>query len=198
MVRTTRVDAINEMLTLIGVNTIASLDDPLRQDVIAAEQTLDESLKMLAVQNSFYNTFEDVTLDTDVNGFIYISDDIYNVELKGDGVTKALIKGDRVYNHTDKTFVWDGPQEFEVQYYLDFADLPEVVMRYIIHAAARKLYLKLFGPSQHLQYLVGEEKMHYDIWQRWEADQADLNMLNTYDSFRVWGSPRRAGRNSRR
>lgn len=198
MSRTTRIEAINEMLSLIGVNTVASLDDPVRQDAIAAEQTLDEVLKHIATQSYFHNIYEKVTLTPDTDGFIYISDDIYNVELVDDAITQVIIKGDRLYNLTDKTFEWSGPKKFEVQYYLEFTDLPEVIKRYAIMAGARRLYLKLFGPSQHLNALAFEERMAFDIWQRWEFDQGDYNVLTQYDTYRTWKSPRMGGRNSRR
>lgn len=198
MAKTTRIDAINQALTYIGVNTVASLDDPVRQDVIATEQTLDEVLKHVATQSNFHNVYEEVTLTPDSEGFIYVSDDIYNVELVDDAATQVIIKGDRVYNITDKTFVFNSPTKFEVQYYLDFDDLPEVVKIYVVMSTARRVYLKLFGPSATLQTLAFEEKMAYDVWQRWEFDQGDYNVLSNYDTFKVWAAPRRAGRNSRR
>ena len=198
MSRTTRIDAINEMLSLIGVNTIASLDDPLRQDAISAEQTLDEVLKHIAVQECFHNIYEKVTLTPDSEGFIYVTEDIYNVELVDDPSTQVIIKGDRLYNLSDKTFVWNGAKEFEVQYYLEFTDLPEIIKRYAIMSGARRLYLKLFGPSQHLNALAFEERLAYDMWQRWEFDQGDYNVLRQYDTYRTWKSPRMGGRNSRR
>lgn len=198
MARTTRIDAINEVLTLVGINTVADLSDPVRQDVIAAEQTMDEMLRHIAAQSNFYNTYEKVTLTPDSNGYIYAPTDVYNVQLVSHPYDQVLIKGDRVYNLTEKTFVFSGPTEFEVEYYLEFSDLPEQVVRYLIAATARKLYFKLFGPSANLQVLAADEKMAYDLWQRWEYDQGDYNMLAHPDTLRTWYTPRRAGRNSRR
>ena len=85
-----------------------------------------------------------------------------------------------------------------VTYYLDFTDLPEQVMRYVIQTTARRLYLKLFGVTSQYQALAVEEKIAYDTWMRWEYDSMDANMLGHPDVLRVWDSPRRAGRNSRR
>ena len=183
---------------MVGINTVASLDDPVRQDVISAEQTLDEVLRHIASETHFYNTYEKVTLTPDSNGFIYVSDDIYNVQLLTNPYDQVVIKGDRVYNLTEKTFVWSKPTEFEVVYYLEFSDLPEQTVRYVIASTARKLYFKLFGPSANLQVLAGEEKMYYDMWKRWEYDQGDYNLLNNSDVRRVWYNPRSTSRKSRR
>ena len=193
MTRTTKIDAINEILSLVGINTVASLDDPVRQDVIAAEETLNQTLKHIATQNNYYNRYEEVEYIPDSNGYIYVPNDVYDVELI-DITKQVVIKGDRIFNITDKTFVWTKKEKFEVTYYLDFTDLPEVVMRYVINAAARTLYLKLFGPSAHLQVLAAESKLAYDIWQRWEYDSMDANMLAGNDVIRTWASPRRTGR----
>lgn len=193
MTRTTKIDAINEILSLVGINTVASLDDPVRQDVIAAEETLNQTLKHIATQNNYYNRYEEVEYTPDVNGYIYVPNDVYDAELI-DPTRQAVIKGDRIFNITDKTFVWTKKEKFEVTYYLDFTDLPEVVMRYVIYASARTLYLKLFGPSAHLQVLAAESKLAYDVWQRWEYDSMDGNMLAGYDVIRTWASPRRSGR----
>ena len=198
--RTTRIDAINEALTLVGLNTVASLDDPVRQDVISAEETLDQLLKQVATHNSYYNRYAKVEFTADSEGYIYVPADVYDIESIEDPLVQVVIKGDKLWNLTDNTFVWTagGKYTFSVTYFLDFTDLPEQVMRYVITATARRLYLKLFGVTSQLQALAVEEKIAYDAWQRWEYDSMDANMLAHPDSQRVWLSPRRAGRNSRR
>ena len=200
MSRTLRIDAINEILTSVGINTVASLDDPQRQDVIAAEQTLDEVLKHIATQDNFFNRYGKVEFDPDTNGFLLLPEDVYDVEYTESQDIQVLIKYNPtandycVFNLTDKTFVWDDSVVLDVTYYLTFEDLPEVVKRYVIASTARKLYLKLFGPSTHLQILAADEKIAYDILQRWEFDSGDYNMLNSPDVSRIWNTPRRMGR----
>ena len=198
MSRTTQLDAINEVLSLVGMSTVVSLDDPTRQDTIAAEQTLQEVLKHIGTQNSYYNTVVDVEFFTDSEGFIYVTDDVYDVEYLN-STQQVVLKGDRIYNLTKKTFVWDAASvDFQVTYFLTFTDLPEVVKRYVISATASRLYLKLFGASTQLNYLIGEEKLTYDIMQRWEFDAMDANVLAHPEVVRIWGSPRRGGNRNRR
>ena len=198
--RTTKIDAINEALTLVGINEVASLEDPVRQDVIQAEETLDQVLKHIATLNSYYNRYAEVEFTPDSDGFIYVPDDVYDIEYIKSPRIQVVIKGNKLWNLTDKTFVWDigSTYKFSVTYYLEFSDLPEQVMRYVIMATARRLYLKLFGVTSQLQALTLEEKMAWDIWQKWEQDSMDANLLMHPDVFRIWDSPRRAGRNFRR
>ena len=121
--RTTRIDAINEVLTLVGLNTVASLDDPVRQDVISAEETLDQALKQVATQNNYYNRYEEVEFTPDSDGFIWVPNDVYDIESITNPLVQVVIKGEKLWNLTDKTFVWDtgSTYKFSVTYYSNHA-----------------------------------------------------------------------------
>ena len=136
---------------------------------------------------------EKVTLTPDINDDIIITSDIYDVELR-DSSKQVIVKNGKLYNLTDNTFSFTSTEEADITYYLAIEDLPEVVKRYVLSSAARKLYLKLFGPSVHLQVLAEEEKMAYNTLQRSEMESADLNMVNHFDRKTIWQFSRR-GRN---
>ena len=190
----TTLDAINEILSMVGVATIADLSDPQRQDALQAQQTLDEVLHQVATTRNYYNRYEKVTLTPDASNEIIIADEVFDVELYND-VRQVVVKDGKLYDLTNKTYEFTQSVEADITYYLEFEDLPEVIKRYIVQSTARKLYLKLFGPSTHLQVLASEEKMAYDTMQRWELESLDANMVYHSDRLRVWSSPRRTGRN---
>ena len=190
----TTLDAINEVLTMVGVAAVADLSDPQRQDALAAQQTLNEVLHQVATTRQYFNRYEKVTLTPDTSNEIIIADEVFDVELYNDS-RQVIIKNGKLYELTNKTYEFTSDVEADVTYYLEITDMPEVIKRYIIQATARKLYLKLFGPSAHLQILAAEEKMAYDTMQRWELESSDANMLNHADRLRVWAIPRRVGRN---
>jgi len=195
----TKLDAINEALSLVGIAEVADLSDPQRQDALKAQTTFDEVLHQVGTVNQFYNRYEEVELVPDSSNQIVIADDVFDVELY-DSTDKVIPKRNadgnmRLYNKTKQTFEFTGNTKVYITYHLEFEDLPEVVKRYVIMVTARKLYLKLFGPSPHLQVLQAEEKMAYDTMQRWELDSTDANMLAHPDRLRVWSAPRRTGRN---
>ena len=190
-----KLDVINEVLTMIGVAEVEDLVAVTRQDVLAASGTLDQTLHQIATTRNYYNRYEKVELTPNVSDEIDIADDVFDVELRDDD-RQVIIKNAKLYDLTNNTYTFtDETVEADITYYLALEDLPEVVKRYVVMATARKLYLKLFGPSAHLQVLAAEEKMAYDTMQRWEFESMDANMLNHYDRLRVWASPRRIGRN---
>ena len=195
----TKLDAINEALSLVGVAEVADLSDPQRQDALKAQSTFDEVLHQVGTVYQHYNQYEEIEFTPDSNNQIVIPDEVFDVELyqnTDEVVIKRNSDGNlRLFNQTENTFEFTGTTKATVTYYLEFEDLPEVVKRYVTQATARKLYLKLFGPSPHLQVLQAEEKMAYDTMQRWEVDSTDANMLAHPDRLRVWSAPRRTGRN---
>lgn len=192
MTTTTKLLAINEILSLVGINTVADLTEPLRQDVLQALQTFDEVLRQLATTRNYFNRYEKITLTPDVNKEIIITSDIYDVELRDSNI-QAVIRDGKLYNLSDNTYTFESTVEADVSYYLDIDNIPEVVKRYVLSTAARKLYFKLFGPSAHLQVLAEEERMAYSTFQRWELESADLNMINHVDRKRIWQFSRKGG-----
>jgi hypothetical protein len=192
MTTTTKLLAINEILSLVGINTVADLTDPARQDVLQALQTFDEVLRQLATTRNYFNRYAKITLTPDINKEILITSDIYDVELSDSNI-QVVIKNGKLYNLSDNTYLFDNSEEADVSYYLDIDSIPEVVKRYVLTTTARKLYFKLFGPSTHLQVLVEEEKMAYSTFQRWELESADLNMISHVDRRRIWQFSRKGG-----
>jgi len=189
----TELAVINEALAMCGIATVADLVSPTRQDVIKAQETLTEVLHMIATTRNYYNRYEKITLTPNVSDEIDIADDVFDVELRDDS-RQVIVKNAKLYDLTNNTFTFtDSSVEADVTYHLGLDDLPEVIKRYVTYALARKLYLKLFGPSPHLQVLAAEEKMAYDTMQRWELESMDANMINHVDRRRIWDSPRRAG-----
>jgi|TARA_R100001530_G_scaffold64158_1_gene46122 hypothetical protein len=193
MVKQTELDAVNEVLSLVGIGEIADLTAPLRQDALQASATLSQGLMEIATTRNYYNRYEDITLTRDTDNKIPIAANVYDVELRNSN-KQVVIKNNFLYNLTDNTFVFDSSLKADITYYLQFVELPEVVKRYLTMKTARKLYLKLFGVSPHLQALAMEEKMAYDVWQRYEDESGDLNILNHFDVHNIWYGARQGGR----
>jgi hypothetical protein len=192
MVKQTELDSVNEVLSLVGLGQIADLTAPLRQDALQASSTLSEGLMEIATTRNYYNRYEDITLTRDTDDKIPIAANVYDVELRNSN-KQVVIKNDLLYNLTDNTFVFPSNPKADITYYLQFVELPEVVKRYLTMKTARKLYLKLFGVSPHLQALAMEEKMAYDVWQRWEDESGDLNMFGHADVHNIWYGSRQGG-----
>tara|TARA_R110000751_G_scaffold104383_1_gene199853 strand:+ start:68 stop:667 length:600 start_codon:yes stop_codon:yes gene_type:complete len=192
MAKQTELDSVNEVLSLVGLGQIADLTAPLRQDALQASSTLSEGLMEIATTRNYYNRYEDITLTRDIDNKIPIPEDVYDVELRNSN-KQVVIRDNFLYNLTDNTYVFSSNPKADITYYLQFVELPEVVKRYLTMKTARKLYLKLFGVSPHLQALAVEERMAYDTWQRWEDESGDLNLFNHGDVHNIWYSTRQGG-----
>jgi hypothetical protein len=193
MVRMTRIAGINQALSMCGLGQVANLDDPQRQDALQADTTLDEVLREVAADRRYYNFIEDVDLTPDVDGFITLGSDIYDVELR-ESEDQVVIRDDKLFNLSENTDVFDaGTYACDITYYLSFTELPEAAKQYIIAKVARKLYTKLFGATPHLSLLVQEERVMLNELNRFEAEAEDHNLLNHRDAMSVWLRPRLGG-----
>ena len=73
---TTKLEAINIMLSCIGHNAINTLEGVKSAFITTAENILDSETKRVQLQSYDFNTEEDYPLTPDVDGFIKIPDNV--------------------------------------------------------------------------------------------------------------------------
>jgi hypothetical protein len=137
---TTKLEAINTMLSIIGETPVNSLSGQAVASVKIAENTLNEALRDIQGESWHFNTSKDVTLVRDLDGRIPLSPSVARVEV--DRVqnpdVEVVKRGDYLYDTKAQTNVFaKNIVKAYVTYLLDFDELPEAAKRYAMIRAGR-------------------------------------------------------------
>jgi hypothetical protein len=145
----TELDAINIILSTIGEAPVNSLSGVLPGDVAVARNTLREVTREVQLMGWHFNTEEDFPLPLRPDGEIAIPAKVAAVyPPEGDLGLDVTIRGDRLYDRTNHTFTFTGPQKLTVKLLLPFDDLPEAFKWFITVRAARQFQSRTVGSGE--------------------------------------------------
>ena len=131
----TELEAVNVLLTTIGEQPINSLSGNQTTDVSIARQVLTEVSREVQSQGWHFNTEPDVTLVPDsTNKNITVPIDVARIDSK---YANVVIRGDKLFDVEERTFVFQDNLKCDIIYFHDFLDLPHVAKKYITSRAAR-------------------------------------------------------------
>lgn len=135
---TTKLSAVNEMMSVIGESAIITLDNIGLTVAADAKKQLDTTSRQVQIQGWRFNTDENKALVRNVDGYILLP--ISTLDFKVCGQSSHLDLTERagkVYNRVEQTFVFTETVYCDVIKLLDFEDLPETARYYITIKAAR-------------------------------------------------------------
>lgn len=147
IVPTTRLEAVNELLSIIGEAPVTSLSGDLTVDVVTADATLSQVLKDVLAQGWYFNTEHDYPLSRNDDDEILIPADIIHADVNplSGSQLKVVIRGGKLYDLTEHTTEFEDDVELTVVRLLDFEDLPISAKSYITHRASRLFQAKMLG-----------------------------------------------------
>jgi hypothetical protein len=187
MIETSRLQAVNTMLTCIGEIPVSTLTGPTSSDVMISQQILDEVCRDLMSRSWSWNTVRKQTLIPDVNGKVSIPSSWVRV----DHPTKDYAKqGSFLYDREKETDIFSGPvTELEAVRLLEWEDMPEPARRYCMIRAGRTLAARLVGSEKLVMFTDRDELQAFMVLREFEAEQADYNIFNNQDvayNLRRW------------
>jgi hypothetical protein len=188
----TELEAVNEILSVLGEAPVSALGDPenpVIAEVSAALNALHMVSRSLQNQGYSFNTEHDYTLSPDGDGFIQLPLNVIRADVDPwgpDCIMDVVVRGGRLYNRTDHTFVFTDPIQASLVLLLEFDELPEAARQYIMIKAARKLQDKTLG-SRDLHVYTTQDELEAKLdFLSAEADDADFNILfKDPDNFRI-------------
>ena len=186
---TTKLEAVNTMLTSIGEQPIQNLNDLAGlSDASIAEQILDNVSRAIQSRGWIFNTDLDVQMPVDQYGEIKLSPDILRVDTTSrvrDGDTDIVERGRKLYDRQKQTFVFTTKVTVNQIKLLIFEDLPEPARRYISIRASRIFHDRVVGSGELHRFYQEDEMNAWQALLEYEGDVADYNIFDNYDVFRV-------------
>ena len=186
---TTKLEAVNTMLTSIGEQPIQNLNDLAGlSDASIAEQILDNVSRAVQSRGWVFNT--DIGIKKPPNQYNEI--DLAPSELRVDTQSRVregdkdyVERGRKLYDRVKNTFKFDGAITLNIIKLLTFDDLPEPARRYIAIRSARIFHDRVVGAGELHRFYQEDEFGAYQALLEYEGDVADYNIFDNYDVYRV-------------
>ena len=192
MSTTTKLNAINTMLSTVGEAPVNNLTGSVTADVRLAESILDEISREVQSSSWHFNTEKDVSLLPNSNDEVSLASNVVRVDLEDDNVDvnyDIVVRGSKLYNRKTQTYTITATLKYTVVYLLDWDDLPETAKRYIMIRAARIYQDRLLGSEKISAFTRTDEQAAFISLREFEMDTSDLSIWDNYDVARIIDRP---------
>jgi len=185
MAGTTKLDAVNIMLSAIGEAPVSSLSSGLIEAEIA-ETILDTVDREVQSMGWHFNTELNKSFAQDTNGQILLPADI----LKADATLVAnspdlVQRGLKMYDRKNHTFNIGVNVGLDVVVQLEFADVPEVAKRYMVLRATRIFQDRVVGSATLHGFHEKDENRALMELREFDKSADDDNIFDNYDTFSI-------------
>lgn len=185
MAQTTKLDAVNTMLSAIGEAPVNSLSSGLVEAEIA-ETILNTVDREVQSEGWHFNTEYKKSFAQDTNGEIPLGNDVLRADAHLDANSKDLVqRGLRMYDRKNHTFAIKQAVTLDVVVQLDFEDMPEVAKRYVTLKATRIFQDRVVGSNTLHDFQERDEQMALMQLKEFDARTDDNNIFDNYDVFKV-------------
>jgi hypothetical protein len=149
---TTKLEAINTMLSCIGQAPLNTLNGTKSYFTIAAEHILEDEVKRFQLQGWDFNSEDDYQLNPDINNKIVIPPNLIMVKFPTLYKNRYVVREGKLYDKFEHTYDIPKPIRCSVIWCFDFEDLPEVAKEYAKISAAYKFVKRELGAEKTTQY----------------------------------------------
>ena len=182
---TTKLEAVNIMLSTIGENPVNTLTSGL-VDAELAETILGSVSKAVQSEGWAFNTEKKVSYSADTNGHILLPANILRADATVEADALDLVqRGLKMYDKKNHTYVINKAVNLDIIIELDFEILPEVARRYITLKSARIFQDRVVGSETLHQFNQEDEFFAYSQLKDFEADSEDISIFDNNSVYSV-------------
>jgi hypothetical protein len=191
MALTTKLEAVNTMISVIGeapVNSLGVGTGFIPVSVSQAESVLDETTKAVQSEGWHFNTEHEYPLTPDaVTKRIKLPGNTLSVDLDPQIYTDSdpVQRGRKLYdrkNHTDK---WSKEVKASIIFELDFDELPEQFRHYITVKSARIFASRFLGNREIEGFALRDEIEAKARAIESDSENSDRTIFDSYSVLRV-------------
>ena len=187
---TTKLEAVNSMLSTIGEAPVNSLQSGL-VDAETAETILNEVSRSVQAHGWNFNLELDYSVPADTSGNVILPSDIIRADL-AQSETKYrsskeeyVQRGNKMYDKVKHSFNIGKTLKLDVVVLLDFEECPEVARRYITVKAARIFQERVVGSDSLSAMNRNDEQEALFALREMEGDNGDYNIFDDYGTASV-------------
>tara|TARA_R100001198_G_C5209805_1_gene195614 strand:- start:582 stop:1217 length:636 start_codon:yes stop_codon:yes gene_type:complete len=183
---TSRLDAVNVMLSSIGEAPVNSLTSGL-EDAELAETILESVNRETQSKGWIFNTDLKIKLTRNVsNNHIELPNNYIRVDTRNllrSSKKDIVERGRKLYDRISNSYVFSDDIVVDAVILLDFADIPEVARRYITIRSARIFQDRVLSSPNIHGFQMQDEQQAFIELQDYQAETADFNIFDNYDTF---------------
>lgn len=185
MTATTKLEAVNVMLSTIGESPVNSLTSGLVEAEVAAV-ILDSTSKAVQSEGWHFNRESGLPFAPDPSGFINLPNNILHADATLKHNSRDLVqRGSKMYDKKNHTYIIKETVELDVILSLKFEELPEAARRYINIKAARVFQDRILGSDTIHGFTERDELAAYYNLKELEGDAEDYNIFDHPSVTRV-------------
>ena len=187
---TTKLEAVNSMLSTIGEAPVNSLSSGL-VDAETAETVLNEVSRDVQSTGWNFNSEPDYTIAADSGGNVVLPSEIVRADLANSETkfrsakNEYVQRGNKMYDKIKHTFNIAKSLKLDVVVLLDFETLPEVARRYIAVKASRLFQERVVGSDTLSTMNRQDEQTALFALREMEGDNGDYNIFDDYSTASV-------------
>lgn len=185
MAGTTKLDAVNTMLSAIGEAPVSSLSSGLIEAEIAETilNTVDREVQSMGWH---FNRELNKSFAQDTNGHIILPADILQADatLVANG-PNLVQRGLKMYDRKNHTFNIGVNVALDVVVQLEFADVPEVAKRYMVLRATRIFQDRVVGSATLHGFHEKDENRALMELREFDKSADDDNIFDNYDTYSI-------------
>ncbi len=181
---TSKLDAVNVMLSSIGIAPVTELDTN-NPELDIAVRTLDQVVYEICSEGWNFNTENGYTLTPDLLGYIEIPSDVismssYRLHTLPDTLDLVERQG-KLYDKRSHSFVFNGPVSLSLVWSVPYEELPGPFRSYATQRAARVFAGRSQGSEAMVQFNGADELLLRNSCLEYECNTARTTMSQTRD-----------------
>lgn len=186
---TTKLEAVNSMLSVIGEAPVSSLESGLL-DAVDAERILNEVSREVQSMGWNFNTEKNFPAAADsTSGEIVLADEIVRADLSKtkyrSSTAEYVQRGNKIYDKVKHSFNIGKTLNLDIVKLLDFTDIPEVARRYITVRASRIFQERILGSDTLSSMNRTDEQNALFALREMEGDNGDYNIFDDSGTYSI-------------
>ena len=179
-----KLSAVNIVLSNIGQAPVTLIDNDNPMVVMAAN-IIDEVTNNLQAEGWSFNTERNYPFTPDSTGNIQIPENVLQIDSGYYSDLDVVQRQGKLYDKRTHSYKFEGKQELNVIWLIDFDDMPDAFKNYVAMRAANLYAGRAVGSAEAAKFGEREEFAARAAMLEYETQQGDYNMLGTADNLNV-------------
>jgi|DEB0MinimDraft_4_1074332.scaffolds.fasta_scaffold16746_2 hypothetical protein len=181
---TTKLDAVNQMLSYIGSSAVNTIDND-NPEIYSAVSILDEVTRSVLSEGWDFNSEQKYPFNPDsVTGEISIPSNLLYFEANLEEHTndyQLVVRDGKMYDKKDHTYVFTEQVKCDVVWSTEFEDLPQAFKEYVTARAGRNFQARFVGSKETYELIVQDEQLLRAACIEYDTRTSNPNVFGTRD-----------------
>lgn len=184
---TTKLEAVNVMMTSIGETPVNTITAATTTDVSIAISILDNVNREVQSVGWHFNSDQDYQLTPNTSNQIELPSNCLRIDTSGESANKDYVERARkLWDRKKHTYtLTDEIVYVDIVWFLDFTEIPEAAKRYITIRAARLFQDRMLASDLLHRFHQVDELQALSVLKEAEGDTRDHSIFNNYDVART-------------